>query len=77
MRDHVRSPEKGKAKIWVLKGQNSRGFYGQVALRRLITSRKGWFMWRSPAENPYIQRSAKQRTIESFFDEVAFALSNA
>lgn len=41
MRDNVRSPEPGKAKTWVLQGRNSRGFYGEVALRRLITSRKG------------------------------------
>lgn len=41
MREYVRSPEKGKAKIWLLQGQNSRGLYGELALRRLITSRKG------------------------------------
>lgn len=76
MREYVRSPEKNKAKIWVLQGQNSRGFYGELALKRLITSRKGWFTWRSPAENPYILRSEKHRTIESYYDEVAFALSN-
>lgn len=76
MRDYVRSPGKGKAKIWILQGQNSRGFYGEVALRRLISSRKGRFIWRNPAENPYILRSEKQRTIESYYDEVAFALSN-
>lgn len=76
MRDYVRSPEKGKARIWVLQGQNSRGFYGELALRRLITSRKRWFTWRNPNENPYILRSEKRRTIESYYDEVAFALSN-
>ncbi len=76
MRDYVRSPNKGKAKTWVLQGQNSRGFYGEVALRRLITSRKGRFIWRNPAENPYILRTDKHRTIESYYDEVAFALSN-
>jgi RNA-directed DNA polymerase len=77
MRDYVRAPEKGKARVWVLQGQNSRGFYGQVALRRLITSRKGRFMWRNPPGNPYILRSTQQRTIESYYDEVALALSNA
>ncbi|MBJ6359743.1 group II intron reverse transcriptase/maturase [Paenibacillus sp. GCM10012307] len=76
MRDYVRSPEKGKAKIWVMQGRNSRGFYGELPLRRLITSRKGWFTWRTPAENPYILRSEQRRTIESYYDEVAFALSN-
>lgn len=77
MRNYVRYPENGKAKVWVLQGQNSRGFYGEVALRRLITSRKGRFLWRNPAENPYILHSEKQRTIESYYHEVAFALSNA
>jgi RNA-directed DNA polymerase len=76
MRDYVRSPEKGKAKVWILQGQNSRGFYGALALKRLISSRKGWFMWRNPAENPYIMRSEKHRSIESYYNEVAFALSN-
>jgi group II intron reverse transcriptase/maturase len=76
MRDYVRSPGEGKAKIWVLQGQNSRGFYGELVLRRLITSRKGWFIWRNPTENPYILRSEKHRIIESYYDEVAFALSN-
>lgn len=76
MRDFVRSPEKGKAKIWVLQGQNSRGFYGELALRRLITSRKRWFTWRNPAENPNILHSEKHRAIEFYYDEVVFALSN-
>jgi group II intron reverse transcriptase/maturase len=76
MRDHVRSPAKGKTKVWVLQGQNSRGFYGELALRRLITSRKAWFTWRNPAENPYIRLIEKSRTLESRYDDVAFALSN-
>ncbi|WP_309248995.1 reverse transcriptase domain-containing protein [Paenibacillus sp. MZ04-78.2] len=76
MREYVRSPEKGKAKTWVLQGQNSRGFYGEMALRRLITGRKSWFTWRNPNENPYILRAEKRRTIESYYDQVAFALSN-
>jgi RNA-directed DNA polymerase len=45
----VRAPEPGRAKTWVLEGQNSRGWYGAVALRRLVTSRKGQFRWRSPS----------------------------
>lgn len=76
MRDHVRSQNKGQAKTWVMKGQNSRGFYGEVALRRLVTSRKGWFTWRNPAENPYILVKQTCRTIESRYTDVAFALSN-
>jgi len=49
MRDHVRTPEAGRARTWVLKGQNSRGVYGEIALRRLVTSRKGRFTWRTPS----------------------------
>lgn len=77
MRKYVRMPARGMAKMWVLNGRNSRGFYGELPLRRLITSRKGWFTWRSPTENPYILSSEKRRTIESRYNEVAFALSNA
>lgn len=76
MRDFVRSPEKGKAKTWVLQGQNSKGYYGELTLRRLITSRKGWFTWRNPDINPYILRTIERRTITSRYDDVAFALSN-
>ena len=76
MRDHVRRPEVGQAKTWVLDGQNSRGRYGAVALRRLVTSRKGRFTWRNPAENPFILRDETRRTIESRYADVAFAMSN-
>ena len=77
MREHVRAPEPGRATTWVLKGQNSRGWYGEQALRRLVTSRKGRFIWRSPSENPYIMRDETRRTIESRYADVAFAMSNA
>jgi hypothetical protein len=77
MRDHIRAPEPEQAKTWVLQGQNSRGWYGAVALRRLVTSRKGRFTWRSPSENPYIMRDETRRTIESRYADVAFAMSNA
>lgn len=43
VRDYIRAPEPGRATTWVLQGQNSRGWYGVVALRRLVTSRKGRF----------------------------------
>lgn len=76
MRDHVRSPETGRAKTWVLKGQNSRGFYAETALRRLVTSRKGRFTWRTPAENPYILRGEVRKTIQSRYADIAFAMSN-
>ncbi|WP_188318665.1 hypothetical protein [Paenibacillus larvae] len=50
--------------------------FEKLALKRLITSRKGWFTWRNPTENPYILRSERKRIIESYYNEVAFALSN-
>jgi hypothetical protein len=76
MREHVREPEPGQAKTWVVEGRNSRGWYGSIALRRLITSRKGQFKWRTPKENPYIACGEARRTIESRYDEVAFAMSS-
>ena len=76
MRAHVRVPELGRAKTWVLKGQNSRGWYGELALRRLITSRKGQFRWRNPEENPYLIHDENRKLFESRYADVAFALSN-
>ena len=76
MRDYIRAPEPGQATTWVLQGQNSRGWYGAVALRRLVTSRKGCFTWGTPSENPYIMRDETCRTIESRYADVAFAMSN-
>jgi hypothetical protein len=76
MRDHIRAPEPGRATTWVLQGRDSRGRYGEVALRRLVTSRKGRFTWRTPIENPYILRDETRRTIESRYADVAFAMSD-
>ena len=77
MRDHVRPPEPGRAATWVLAGQNSRGWYGELALRRLVTSRKGQFRWRTPEVNPYLIGDENRTLIESRYADVAFALSNA
>jgi len=77
MRKYVREPEPGRAKTWVLEGQNSRGWYGAVALRHLVTSRKGRFTWRTPMENPYVLRDEVRNTIESRYVDVAFAMSDA
>ncbi|KAG0289030.1 hypothetical protein BGZ96_007301 [Linnemannia gamsii] len=76
MRDYIQAPGSDQAKTWVLKGQNSRGWYGAVALRRLVTSRKGRFTWRTLTENPYILRDETRSTIESRYADVAFAMSN-
>jgi hypothetical protein len=77
MREHVRAPELGRATTWVLKGQNSRGWYGAKALRRLVTSHKGQFRWRTPEGNPYLIRDEHRTFLESRYADVAFALSNA
>ncbi len=76
MRDHVRAPEPGRAATWVLEGQNSRGWYGELALRRLVTSHKGQFRWRTPEENPYCIHDPNRKMIESRYADVAFAMSN-
>ena len=76
MREHVRAPEPGRTKTWVLKGQNSRGWYGELALRRLITSHKGRFRWRTPEENPYLIHDENRKLFESRYADVAFAFSN-
>lgn len=75
MRDHVRAPEPGRAKTWVLKGQSNRGWYGELALRHLITSRKGQFRWRN-ADGNYLIRDENRTLFESRYADVAFALSN-
>ncbi len=76
MRDYIREPEPGRATTWVLKGRNSRGCYGELALRRLVSSRKGQFRWRNPEGNPYLIRDGERKFIESRYADVAFALSN-
>lgn len=76
MRDHIRAPEPGRATTWVLSGQNSRGWYGELALRRLVTSRKGQFRWRSPERNPYLIQDENRKLFESRYADVAFAMSN-
>ena len=50
MRDQYRAPEPGQAKTWVLKARTVEDWYGEVALRRLVTSRKGQFRWRTPSK---------------------------
>jgi group II intron reverse transcriptase/maturase len=77
MREHVRAPEPGRARTWILKGQNSRGWHGEQALRRLVTSRKGQFRWRNLEGNPYLIRDEQRTFLESRYADVAFALSNA
>lgn len=77
MRRHVRSSDALRAKTWVMQGRNNRGMYCEVALRRLVTSRKGQFRWRNPEGNPYLCRDEERSIFESRYDDVAFAMSNA
>ncbi len=76
MREYIRAPKPGRAMTWVLTGQNSRGWYGELALRRLVTSHKGQFRWRTPEENPYLIHDENRKLFESRYADVAFALSN-
>jgi ketosteroid isomerase-like protein len=65
----------GPFKFRIVSPDKARG-YGAIALRRLVTSRKGQFKWRTPSENPYIVRGEARRTIESRYADVAFAISS-
>lgn len=76
MREYIHSPGDGKATTWMLKGQNSRGWYGECALRRLVTSRKNQFRWRNPEGNPYLLRDGERKFLDSRYAEIAFAVSN-
>jgi len=77
MRQWVRRPANGKAKIWQLFGRSGRGNLSGVTLRRLITSRKCQFRWRNPEINPYIARDEERHTITSRYCDVAMAMSHA
>ena len=77
MRQWVRRPAEGCAKIWQLFGRSGKGNLCGVTLRRLVTSRKCQFRWRSPETNPYIVREEKRNTVTSRYDDVAMALSHA
>ena len=76
MRDCVRSPELNRAKTWVMNGQDRRGRYITISLRRLVTSRKCQFRWRGNESNPYLNRDENRSIFESHYKETAFAISN-
>ena len=78
MPKYFRAHGDATAKTWVFKGKPSRfKRYKQCALKRLVSSRKGQFRWRNPADNPYKLAIKEHRFVESYYDEVAFALSNS
>ena len=77
MRQWVRRPADGTAKIWQLYGRSGKGNLCGVTLRRLVTSRKGQFRWRNPEINPYIPRAEERNTVTSRYYDVAMAMSHA
>lgn len=77
MRQWVRRPADGKAKIWQLFGRSGRGNLCGVTLRRLVTSRKSQFRWRNPETNPYLTRDEVRNTVTSRYHDVAMAMSQA
>ena len=77
MRQWVRRPTDGKAKIWQLFGRSGRGNLCGVTLRRLVASRKAQFRWRNPEINPYIPRDEERNTVTSRYHDVAMAMSHA
>jgi RNA-directed DNA polymerase len=77
MRQWVRRPADGKAKIWQPFGQRGRSNLCGVTLRRLVTSRKHQFRWRNPEINPYIILDKEGYTLTSRYRDVAMAMSHA
>ena len=76
MQKLIKRPSPEKAKTWVLIGQNSKGWYGEQALGRLMTSTKRRFRYRNPAGNPYLAQVDASKICSWRFDEVALAMSN-
>lgn len=76
MRQWIKRPEDGMAKIWQLYGRSGRGNLCDVTLRRLVTSRKMSFRWRNPEINPSITREEERKTVTSRYHDVAMAMSH-
>jgi len=76
MRQWIRRPAKGKAKIWQLFGRSGSGNLCGITLRRLVTSRKAQFRWRKPETNPYIIREEERNTVTSRYHDIAMAMSH-
>ncbi len=76
MQKHIRRPSPEKAKTWVLMGQNSRGWHGEQALGRLMTSTKRQFRYRGPEGNPYLAQVDESKIYSWRFDEVTLAMGN-
>jgi RNA-directed DNA polymerase len=76
MRQWIRRPAKGKAKIWQHFGRSGSGNLCGITLRRLVTSRKTQFRWRKPETNPYIIREEERNTVTSRYHDIAMAMSH-
>lgn len=77
MRQWVKPPTPGTAKVWLLWGRSGHGQVCGIALRRLVTSRKSHFRWRTPAGNPYLAAYRDRRALTSRYPEVALAMRQA
>ena len=76
LRRHVRAPQPGAAKTWVITGRWPNGQGGTVVLRRLAGSPKGQFRWRNPPRNPYILAPDTPPLLTSRYRDVAFAVQH-
>lgn len=77
MRQWIRRPTPEQAKTWLLWGRSGSGNLCGIALRRLVTSRKQRFHWRTPAGNPHLAEYRNRRATTSGYRDVALALSHA
>ena len=77
MRQWVRRPGNGTAKIWQFFGRSGKGNLCGVTLRRLVTSRKAQFRCRNPEINPFILREEIRNTVTSHYRDVAMAMSHS
>ena len=76
MKRNIRRPAPGAAKTWVIFGRNHNGVVRGITLRRLVTSRKLQFRWRTPENNPYLPREETRSTVTSRYRDVAMAMSH-
>ena len=77
MRRMVRHPADGTAKTWVIWGRRGNGQLCGVSLRRLVTSPKRRFLWRTPAANPYLPSETARSTVTSRYHDVAMAMGHS
>jgi RNA-directed DNA polymerase len=76
IRQWVRHPAEGVAKTWVLFGPSGKGNICGITLRRMVTSRKCQFRWRTPEINSYITREIERNTVTSRYKDVAMAMGH-